>query len=186
MKKTKKQKIWITIFTAFVVFWMGIVFLFSSQKSEESLTVSGTVIDWLKNDSTTQEITVQTRKVQQEENGETQEVEEAVDQKHTHTQQKIIRKLAHFTLYVMGGMLIYLFIYILFPKWRCKIGIAFGSGILYAITDEVHQYFVPGRTALVSDVIIDSMGVLCGILLIAGIQFFTHKIKNRKKKLWEE
>lgn len=186
MKKTRKQKIWIAIFTAFVVFWMGIVFLFSSQKSEESLTVSGTVIDWLKNQSTTQEITVQTKEVQQKDTGKTQEIEQAIDQKHTNTQQRIIRKLAHFTLYVMGGILIYLFLYLLLPKWRCKIGIAFGIGILYAITDEIHQYFVPGRTALVSDVIIDSMGVLCGILLIAGIQFFTLKIKNRKKKLWEE
>jgi VanZ family protein len=40
----------------------------------------------------------------------------------------------------------------------------------YACTDEFHQSFVPGRTASVEDVLIDSCGVLAALLLIS-IQF---------------
>jgi VanZ family protein len=41
-------------------------------------------------------------------------------------------------------------------------------GILYAISDEFHQAFVPGRTARLSDVFIDSVSVAlgCGIFLV--------------------
>ena len=39
-------------------------------------------------------------------------------------------------------------------------------GIIYASTDEVHQLFTPGRSAQITDVMIDSMGVLLGILLV--------------------
>lgn len=35
--------------------------------------------------------------------------------------------------------------------------------VLYAISDEIHQSFVPGRTPLVTDVLIDSLGGLLGI-----------------------
>lgn len=35
--------------------------------------------------------------------------------------------------------------------------------VLYAVSDEIHQYFVPGREAQVSDVLIDSVGALGGI-----------------------
>ena len=36
---------------------------------------------------------------------------------------------------------------------------------LYAVTDEFHQGFVPGRTASVVDVLIDSAGALTGLSL---------------------
>lgn len=35
--------------------------------------------------------------------------------------------------------------------------------VLYAISDEIHQSFVPGRTPLVTDVAIDSLGGVLGI-----------------------
>ena len=42
---------------------------------------------------------------------------------------------------------------------------AFSIGTLYAVTDELHQTFVPGRSGQVSDVVLDSAGVLLGILV---------------------
>lgn len=36
--------------------------------------------------------------------------------------------------------------------------------VLYAISDEIHQSFVPGRTPLVTDVAIDSLGGVLGII----------------------
>ena len=50
--------------------------------------------------------------------------------------------------------------------------------ILYAITDEIHQLFIPGRNGNVVDVLIDSCGGLIGIgviwlamMLIAGMEY---------------
>ena len=37
-------------------------------------------------------------------------------------------------------------------------------GAFYASTDELHQYFVPGRSARLFDVGIDTLGVLTGVL----------------------
>ena len=37
--------------------------------------------------------------------------------------------------------------------------------VLYAASDELHQYFVPGRAALVGDVVIDALGILPGVAL---------------------
>jgi VanZ family protein len=39
--------------------------------------------------------------------------------------------------------------------------------VLYAISDEIHQSFVPGRTPLVTDVAIDSIGGLLGMFAYA-------------------
>lgn len=38
--------------------------------------------------------------------------------------------------------------------------------VIYSLTDEWHQSFVPGRSARVGDVIIDAIGALCGTLTV--------------------
>ena len=60
-----------------------------------------------------------------------------------------------------------------------------GTG--YAITDEWHQYFIPGRSAQVSDILLDAVGVLTGIILVILLQKLSSKINDRKrgKKLEE-
>ncbi len=42
---------------------------------------------------------------------------------------------------------------------------AFLFAVLYAASDELHQYFVPGRTALFSDVLIDASGALLAAII---------------------
>ena len=44
-------------------------------------------------------------------------------------------------------------------------GLALAVGSLYAITDELHQVFVPGRMGSPVDVLIDALGVACGVVL---------------------
>ena len=39
-------------------------------------------------------------------------------------------------------------------------------GIAYAVTDEVHQAFVPGRHGAVLDVLVDAVGVLLGVYVL--------------------
>jgi VanZ family protein len=40
--------------------------------------------------------------------------------------------------------------------------------ILYAVTDEIHQHFVPGRDGRATDVLIDAAGVVVGVCLVAA------------------
>jgi len=44
--------------------------------------------------------------------------------------------------------------------------------IFYAMTDELHQLFVPGRNPAVTDILIDSVGVIAGSLVYAIILKF--------------
>jgi VanZ like family len=44
--------------------------------------------------------------------------------------------------------------------------VAFAAGIAYAITDEIHQSFVPGRVASGIDLLVDAVGLLVGIALV--------------------
>ncbi|MEW8956524.1 VanZ family protein, partial [Clostridium sp.] len=49
---------------------------------------------------------------------------------------------------------------------------------LYAVTDEFHQTFIPGRVGSFKDVLIDTTGALiCAIVITLLIAF-----KNKKKK----
>ncbi len=43
-------------------------------------------------------------------------------------------------------------------------------GIFYAFTDELHQFFVPGRYCTIFDVFVDSAGVIAGVFIMcAGV-----------------
>jgi len=54
--------------------------------------------------------------------------------------------------------------------------------LFYAVTDEFHQMFVPGRSSLVSDVLIDFLGSLIGIFTFYAIYYLLYKIKFKKKE----
>lgn len=45
------------------------------------------------------------------------------------------------------------------------------SAVLYAITDEIHQSFVPGRHASATDVLIDGIGTAIGLFLAGKIEW---------------
>jgi len=46
-----------------------------------------------------------------------------------------------------------------------RAGLAWLLAVLFAISDEFHQSFVPGRTPWVVDILIDSSGALLGVLI---------------------
>ena len=50
----------------------------------------------------------------------------------------------------------------------------------YASTDEIHQMFVPGREGKVFDVMIDSCGAFCGIMVSLITQKFIEKKKGNQ------
>ena len=75
----------------------------------------------------------------------------------------IIRKLAHFTEFMILGFLSVSNAREYFAKNYELYGACFG--ILYAISDEIHQLFVENRCCSIKDVLIDSAGIMCGIFL---------------------
>lgn len=94
----------------------------------------------------------------------------------------LIRKLAHFSIYAVVGFSVMGFMCTFDMKNIFKLIISFGVGVSYAITDEIHQSFTPGRTPSIMDVGIDSLGVLTGIfILIVLIIFFESIIEWLKK-----
>ena len=73
-----------------------------------------------------------------------------------------LRKLAHAAEFALLGFLL--------VRATGSLGWSIAGGIAYAISDELHQHFVPGRLGAAGDVVIDSVGVLVGVLLAARIR----------------
>ena len=69
----------------------------------------------------------------------------------------VLRKIAHAAEFAVLGAL-------LLRAVRQELP-ALALGISYAVTDEIHQRFVPGRVGSPLDVAIDSAGVAIGIVL---------------------
>ncbi|MDQ0269161.1 VanZ family protein [Cytobacillus purgationiresistens] len=87
-----------------------------------------------------------------------------------------IRKNAHFFAYFLLGIFV---LNALRKKSGIKVshaGWALFICTLYAASDEFHQYFIPGRSAEVRDVLLDSSGALTGILLFL---LFKRRIRGR-------
>ena len=87
----------------------------------------------------------------------------------------IVRKTAHVTEYMILYILIFRVVTLYFNTKKSKL-IALLCMVLYASTDEIHQLFVPGRSGMVRDVFIDSIGGIIGV----GITFIYENIKKKK------
>ena len=79
-----------------------------------------------------------------------------------------IRKLAHFSEYAALGLSLILPLCAFYSGSFKKKTLFLTSWIIciaYAASDELHQFFSPGRSPQIRDVVIDSFGALAGILL---------------------
>ena len=74
-----------------------------------------------------------------------------------------VRKLAHFTIYLVLGNSYFLSFKVL-DKKSALVSIILTT--LYACTDEFHQGFIPGRGPALKDVLIDTLGGSLGITII--------------------
>lgn len=159
MKKIDKEKC-IKIFKIIlVVIWMMTVFMFSNEDGTES-------------SNTSRKVTVT---VVQTFSDKTEEENEPIIQR----VDKVIRKLAHYSIYTIGGILIINYVYTINKNNKEKVlySIAFGAG--YAITDEIHQFFVSERSARIFDVGIDTLGVITGIAIYLVIRKLVETAKNK-------
>lgn len=153
----KKLMMWVLVFACAVT-----IFLFSAQKAEDSGRAS---------------------------EGFAYKIIEFFDFKDTISDRRameiaiaingIVRKLAHFAIYALLGFLIAMLVNEYNKKYQNIFLYSVISSFLYSCSDEFHQYFVPGRSAQVSDVILDTFGALCGALFALAIIVF---VKKRNKK----
>jgi len=73
-----------------------------------------------------------------------------------------IRKVAHFTEYLILSLLLYRALNVE-RRWSLRAALlALALAGLYAVSDELHQWFVPGRAAAASDCLIDVSGAAAG------------------------
>ncbi len=147
MKKLSTAQI---IFSALTLAVMVCIFLFSCENSDDSSETSGNfvriIINIFYNDF--------------DRMTEYQQTEIYNQISH------IIRKTAHFSIYTALGFFSSL------ATGKRKLISLKSMGVivfcfLYAYSDELHQYFVPGRACMFTDVLIDTCGSITGLLISA-------------------
>lgn len=83
-----------------------------------------------------------------------------------------IRKLAHLTEFMALGAVIYYTFKQVFKTHIAKKSILLAFCI--ASLDEIIQIYTPGRTATVTDVLLDTIGSMIGILIMKGLLKLFH------------
>lgn len=144
------------IFIILSLFWMVIIFIFSSQTGDTSGNLSMGLLKKL--------------------------IPFQMSQPDLELIEFILRKAAHFTEYAILGSL-YMMVIVLLDKFiKGRLFISTLLCFFYAISDEYHQSFSGGRTPAVRDVIIDTIGGLFGGIFCLLILFLLIKRKKRRGK----
>lgn len=152
MNPSRKQKLFGISLTAI---WMAVIFALSHQPAEQSSELSGSLLSLVLSLVSLLPVTV--------------------DAEWLHF---FVRKTAHFTAYFILGVLVDHTVRLFFERRSISFVLASVISILYAISDEYHQTFIPGRSGEVRDVIIDGFGALCGIFVYRIIHYVTIKAKK--------
>lgn len=143
-----------------------IIFGFSSQDGEKSGNISKKI---------TEEIITRIPQIQEKEQNEREAITLRIE--------KVIRKIAHFSIYTAVGLLLMALLSTFEMKEKNRIIMSLIIGIIYASSDEIHQSFVPERSPMITDVMIDTMGVMLGILLIMLGKAIIKKYKKNSKEM---
>ena len=154
MMKANQRKLLILLA---VVFWMAIIVKLSAQPGEQSNLLSTKVTT----------IIVSLAKLFRPD-------------VNVLTLNHFIRKCAHFLAYLVLGIIVLFAMRRIGLMGKQGIGFTLLLCISYAITDELHQAFVPGRTPKLLDVLIDSSGASLGISIY--VLFVENRWKELKQK----
>ena len=94
----------------------------------------------------------------------------------------IVRKMAHFCEYTLEGFLLMLCMRVYSRRPLRHITVPMLAGVLTALTDETIQLFSEGRSSQVTDVWLDSAGVLAGILAALLLMGLWRLLFHHRKK----
>lgn len=106
-----------------------------------------------------------------------------------HTLTTIVRKIAHFTEYAILGFLAIITFYAYVNREKPLSSFIFRLRptliislicLIYSITDEFHQAFIPGRSPQPIDVVIDTLGVIMGIIMFLVFTKYYKSCYNKK------
>lgn len=161
LKKVKMFRI------IFIILFIGVLFAifeFSSQDATSSRALSRKVTEIL----VSNDASIQAKSPQEKE-------------KIIKTLNAKVRKAAHFCIYTALGMLLMIIFITVKMDGKKRVIISLLIGVIYASSDEIHQIFVPGRGPQITDVIIDSSGVLVGIIIVLLFSKVYKSIKDRKQ-----
>ncbi|HOJ10987.1 MAG TPA: VanZ family protein [Clostridiales bacterium] len=163
-KKQRKTKLRVYTHWLVVLFYMTMIFYFSSQDGTKSHNVSAGLLGYIK-------LAVSL-------------FSERFLEFFSYTGKNyefFLRKTAHFTEYFVLSLLFYKTMIVSNIRAGKSIVITLAFCFLYAVSDEIHQIFVPGRAFALRDVIIDTLGAAFGlsVLMIGKI------IKERTVKCKE-
>lgn len=152
------------IFLILVIGTLITIFAFSSQGGIQSKSVSRTVM---------REIV--------DINPKTKYLSDVEKERIVEESQPFIRKTAHFTIYMVLGMMVMGFCSTYDLNWKKKLIITILCGLIYAVSDEIHQGFTgDGRTPKVFDVCVDTLGTLTGaFIMLGGIRFVKYGLNSK-------
>lgn len=94
--------------------------------------------------------------------------------------ENFVRKAAHFTEYAILGVMLSVTYHLYLRKRKSVLLAALPTGAGVAICDELIQLIPAGRSAQVSDVLLDCCGILFGTLIVIAFISII-EIKHRKK-----
>jgi len=165
--QSKKTKIYRYIFISLMIAWMGLIFFMSSRNAEKSTHDSNSVIMMIGRIF----------------HSDFEEWDDVKVTEYLDSLSLVIRKTAHACEY---AVLCFLAAHVFIPGTKnqllCrfkKIFTGFAVAVMYAITDEIHQSFVPGRACTIVDVGIDSLGAFAMVLLMSLVLIIkTTQIRN--------
>lgn len=149
-----------------VIIWMLVIFNFSSQNGPKSTKTSDVVTSMVVNVTTS----VTNKDIPRE------EVKKKVEDSTF-----LVRKTAHFTEYLILGILVLQLLSDYTKINKRMLIVSLIICYLYAVSDEVHQIFISGRTAKVLDTFIDGAGSLVGITI-----YSIYQSKCRKMSYFDE
>lgn len=149
MEEKLKRRIFRMVILLLLIGTFVTIFRFSSQNGTDSKTLSMKVARKIVNAFPY-----------------TKNLNENTKEKMVERSQPIIRKMAHFSIYTAVGILIMAFVSTYDMYLLKKFMISLFVGLIYAISDEIHQSLIPGRDARIFDVCIDTTGVFSGIIII--------------------
>ena len=163
----KKIILWLLL-----IIWCSVIFLFSNQSADDSSYLSSNLAEFLKNTiMALKNIAAPVFKPLY-----------SIDIKIlAENLEFIIRKLAHFTIFFILGAISVPLCACYTQKKAKNFLIPLLFCVFYAICDEFHQFFVPGRSARIFDVFIDSLGSLCGICFLLLLSDYRFNKKNKRK-----
>ena len=153
------------------IIWMGVIFMFSAQVSDESKSSSNKVTSAVVNTV----ISIKKENISEEKR-----------QKIIEDKTFIVRKTAHFTEYFILGLILILYLQTKEKLTTKYVILAIIFCVLYATSDEIHQLFVDGRSCKIMDILIDTCGSSLAILGFTSIYKLTTNLKKQKELFIEQ